>query len=161
MNAHPVVRGIVRFVVPIMIAVVLGPLIAGVPISLFDVASDIPYLFGPAPSLTFADEGRNLVAMVYLSYLIGGPIALLAGFLLSLWMVWRTPSALAVNAAAVTAIIIFVTVAEGFLGLVDEIKDRFYLLLLMGFAVFAANVCWFLLRRFARPAPAPSPQPSG
>ena len=149
-------HSVLRFVVPIAVAAVLGPLIASVALWLYGVASD---LLDPAASL--AGEGGLLFAFVVFAYLIGGPIALLAGLLVSLWMIWRPPSAVAVNAAAVIATVVWLGAAEGgFLSVVEEAQGRGALLLMLALAVFAANVCWLLLRRFARLAPAPSPQPS-
>ena len=166
MNANAVPRSAVRFVVPILVAAVPGPLIAGIAVWLFVVASD---LFDPASSLAgeggllsvLAGEGGLLFVFVGFAYLIGGPIALLAGVLLSLWMIWRPPSAVAANAAAVIATVIWLGTAEGgFPSLVEEAQGRGSLLFTLALAVFAANVCWFSLRRFVRLASAPSAQPN-
>jgi hypothetical protein len=146
MNAHPVVR----FLAPIVVAAVPGPLAVSVSLWLFGVASDV---FNPASSVSFADERGALVFDVIMAYFIGGPIALLAGLLVSLWMIWRPPSVLAVNAAAMIATAVFMTVAStGVLGPVEDTNGRSNFLFMMVAAVFAANVCWLLMRRFLRPA---------
>jgi hypothetical protein len=147
MNAHAAVRSVVRFVVPIVVAAALGPLIAGVAVWLFAV---VPDLFGPSGSLV--GDGGLLFVYVLFAYLIGGPIALLAGFLLSLWMIRRAPSALAVNAAAVIGTVIWLGVAEGGFPSLVETGGLRQVLFILVLAVLAANVCWFLLRRFAHPA---------
>ena len=70
-------------------------------------------------------------------------------------MIRRPPSALVVNAAAVIATIVFMAVAAtGILGPVEETNGRSNLLFMLVGAVFAANVCWFVMRRFLRTAPA-------
>ena len=164
MNARSIVLSVVRFVVPIVVVAVLGPLIASVAVWLSLV---VPELFDQASSLAseggllsvLAGEGGFLLVTVLYAYLIGGPIAFLAGFLLSLWMIWRPPSTLAVNATAVIATIIWLGAAEGG-RLVEETGGREELLCTLAFTVFAANVYWFWVRRFVRLAPAPNPQPS-
>jgi len=154
MNSHSVVR----FAVPSVIAVIVGPLVASVGLWLLSATWDPLDLFNPASPFSFAYEGGT-AAIVIMVYVIGGPIALLFGFLLSLWMIWRPPSRLAVNATAViaTAVCLGVTVGGGLVDLVKYSDMRRDLLLTLGFALLAANVCWLVLRRFARPAPARSP----
>jgi hypothetical protein len=150
-NAHPVVR----FLVPIVVAVVLGPLAVGVTIWLLNLASNVFRLFGPDASLTFADFHGFLVYLVIMAYVIGGPIALLAGLLVSLWMIRHPPTALVVNAAAVIATVVFMAVAAtGILGPVEQTNGRSNLFFMLVTAIFAANVCWFAMRRLLPPVPA-------
>jgi hypothetical protein len=151
MNAHPAVR----FLAPIVVAVVLGPLAVSITFWLLDLASNVFRLLDPQSGITLADYPGFLVFLVIMSYFIGGPIALLAGLLVSLWMIRRPPSALVVNAAAVIATLVFMAVAAtGILGPVEETNGRSNLLFMLVGAVFAANVCWFVMRRFLRTAPA-------
>lgn len=147
MSAHRVVT----LLAPIAVAVVLGPLVAGIAVGLFAVASD---LFDPLASFSFSDDGVLLGFDVVLAYYIGWPIALLAGILTSLWMMRGPPSALVVNAAAVIATVVFMGVAAlGVLGAIEEFNGRSNFLFTLVAAVVAANVCWLLMRRFALKAP--------
>jgi len=137
---------VVRLLAPIVVAVVLGPLVAGLAVWLFAVASDLldPVLF------SFADAGGLLVFYLIMTYFIGWPIALLAGLLVSLWMIRSPPSALAVNASAVIATTVFMGIAAtGFLGLVEETNGRSNFLFTLVAALVAANVCWLVMRPFA------------
>jgi hypothetical protein len=110
-------------------------------------------------SFSLADGlGGELVFYVIMAYFIGWPIALIAGLLVSLWMMRRPPSALAVNGAAVIATTVFMGVgALGLLGPVEETNGRSNFLFTLALAVVAANVCWLLMRRFA-PKGAPAAQ---
>jgi hypothetical protein len=147
------VKKAVRLLMPIVIAVVLGPLVAGLAVCLFAVVSSI--LDGTSSSL-FADlaDLRGLfVAYIIFAYVIGGAIALLAGILVSIWMIWREPSMIVVTGAAAMATAGFMGVgALGFLGPVEETNGRSNFLFTLVLAVIAANVCWLLTRRFARTA---------
>jgi len=139
----------IRFLAPIVVALVLGPLTIGIALWLAHVASD---LFNGTSS-TLADEGGFFAFLVIMAYVIGWPIALLAGVLVSLSMIWRPPSLLAVNGAAVLATVVFLGIAAtGVLGPVEENNGRSNLGFTLAAAVFAANVCWFAMRRFRRPA---------
>jgi hypothetical protein len=138
---------VLRFLAPIAIAVVVGPLVVSLSLWTFDVAKE---LFDPASSVSLADERGALVFVVIMAYFIGAPIAFIAGLLVSLWMIRRPPSALAVNGAAVVATVGFMVVAAtGVLGPVEETNGRSNMVFMLVAAVFAANVCWFLTRRFA------------
>jgi hypothetical protein len=154
MIAHPTVR----FLAPIVVAAVLGPLVVSIGLSLFSIVS---LVFDPAaladPRGAFAEFREGVVFLVLGAYFIGGPFAALAGLLVSLWMMRRPPSALVVNAAAVIATGIFISVATtGVFGLVEENNGRRNSMFVLVAAVFAANVCWLLTRRFTRPEPAPA-----
>jgi hypothetical protein len=153
MNSHRVAQ----LLAPIVVAGVLGPLSVSVGIWLADLASNVFRLADPASPVVLADYPGFLVFLVIMTYVIGGPIALLAGLLVSLWMIRRPPTALVVNAAAVIATVLFMAVAAtGVLGPVEETNGRSNLFFTLVAAVFAANVCWFVMRRFVRPAPAPA-----
>jgi len=144
MSAHRAVT----LLAPLVVAVVLGPLVAGIAVGLFAIASD---LFDPAASFALSDDGVVLVFDVVFAYYIGWPIALLAGVLVSLWMMRGPPSALVVNAAAAIATAGFMAVAvAGVLGPVEENNGRSNFLFTLVVALVAANGCWLLMRRFAR-----------
>ena len=143
MSAHRVAT----LLAPIVVAVVLGPLVVSIGLWLVNTA---PGLLDSEPSLSFADYRGALVFVVIMTYLIGWPIALLAGILVSLWMMKSPPSALVVNAAAVIATAAFMGVsALGVLGPVAQFNGRSNFLFTLVAALVAANVCWLLMRRFA------------
>jgi hypothetical protein len=143
MNAHRAVT----LLAPIVVAVGLGPLVVSIGLWLVNTASG---LLDAESSLSFADYRGALVFVVILTYFIGWPIALLAGILVSLWMIRRPPSALAVNAAAVIATVLFMGVsALGVFGPVEQFNGRSNMLFTLIAALVAANVCWLLMRRFA------------
>jgi len=140
----------IRLLMPIVIAVVLGPLIAGLAISLFAVFTSI---FSDTAALQFTDVMAMSVFYIMFAYLIGGAIALLAGILVSIWMIWYSPSAVVVTAAAVIATAVYMGIgALGVLGPVEWNNARSNFLFTLVLAVIAANVCWLLTRRFARTA---------
>lgn len=142
MSAHR----FVQLLAPVLIAVVLGPLVAGVTVGLFAAALEML----STASLSLAEHADLLLFYSIMAYFIGWPVALLAGLLVSLWMIRRPPNALIVNAAAVIATVIFMGVAAtGVLGPMEETNGRSNLLFTLVLAVVAANVCWLLMRPFA------------
>jgi hypothetical protein len=138
-------KKIVRLLAPIVIAVVLGPLIAGLAVTLFAVVHSVLYDTG---GLSLADLKELAVFYIIFAYVIGGAIALLAGILVSIWMIWYPPGAIVANAAAVIATVVYMGI--GALGVLEPVDSSFLFTLI--FAVIAANVCWLLTRRFARRA---------
>jgi hypothetical protein len=144
-------RKLVRFLMPIVIAVVLGPLIAGLAVCLFGLAVTI---LDPS-AVSAADLLVMSAIYIAFAYLDGAPIALLAGVLVSLWMIRRPPGLLVVVAAAVAAVGVFwLTATIGWLGLSTGITVRNNLWLTLALAAVAAAVCWLLTRRFAAELPA-------
>jgi hypothetical protein len=152
MTAHRVVE----LLAPVVVAVVLGPLAVSVTFWVLDLASNVFHLLDPDSGMSLADFGGFFVFLVIMAYFIGGPIALLAGVLVSLWMLRRPPTALVVNAAAVIATVIFMAVAaSGVLGPVEETNGRSNFFFMLVAAVFAANVCWFVMQRILRATSGP------
>jgi len=145
MTSHPMTKKIVRLLAPIVIAVVLGPLIAGLAVTLFAVVHSVLYDTG---GLSLADLKELAVFYIIFAYVIGGAIALLAGILVSIWMIWYPPGAIVANAAAVIATVVYMGI--GALGVLWPVDSSFLFTLV--FAVIAANGCWLLMRRFARRA---------
>jgi len=145
MTSHPMTKKIVRLLAPIVIAVVLGPLIAGLAVTLFAVVHSVLYDTG---GLSLADLKELAVFYIIFAYVIGGAIALLAGILVSIWMIWYPPGAIVANAAAAIATIVYMGI--GALGVLEPVDSSFLFTLV--FAVIAANGCWLLMRRFARRA---------
>lgn len=145
MSAHRVVQ----LLVPIVVAFVLGPLVAGLVIGLFFTASEM-LLTG---SLSLSKHGDWLIHYPFMAYFFFWQIALLAGVLISLWMIWRPLSWLVVNAAAVIAAAAFMGVAAlGLFGPMQEQNGRSNFAFALVCAVIAANGCWLLMRPFARKA---------
>jgi hypothetical protein len=135
---------------PIVIAIVLGPLIAGLAVCLF---TTIVAIFNQTDALGFVDLLRVLVPMfgfyIAVAYMAGWQIALLAGLLVSIWMIWRPPTLFVAMAAAVIATSGYMAVgAVGLLGPEELINARSNFLFTLVLAVIAAAVCWVLTRRF-------------
>ncbi len=140
------VRRALQLLAPIVVASLLGPLLVAIALALFGIASDLIGGSLPAAGDTFG----MFVFQAIMAYFIGGPIAFLAGLLVSLWMIWRAPNALVVNAAAVLATAAFMGVAaSGVLGPVEETNGRSNFLFMLVCAIVAANICWLLMRPFA------------
>ena len=99
--------------------------------------------FAPLNIQYFIGVDGISVAMILLTASV-----VLAGILVSIWMIWYPPSAIVVTAAAVIATVVYMGI--GALGVLGPIDSSFLFTLV--FAVIAANVCWLLTRRFARAA---------
>jgi hypothetical protein len=139
-----------RFLMPIVIAVVLGPLLAGLIVCLFALSL---YFFG-YDNGPLAELFSMFWVYIMFAYFEGGPVALVAGLLVSIWMIWRRPGLLVVIVAAIAAIGLCY-LADGF-GMFNPIGGPLVsnnLGLMLVLSVMGASVCWFLTRRFA---PAPS-----
>jgi hypothetical protein len=135
----------IRLLMPIVIAVALGPLIAGLAVTLFAVVISV---FDGSGVMSLSDLKELSVFYIIFAYVIGGAIALLAGILVSIWMIWYPPSAIVVTAAAVIATVVYMVI--GALGVLGPVDSSFLFTLV--FAVIAANGCWLVMRRFARTA---------
>jgi hypothetical protein len=137
-----------RLVMPIVIAVALGPLIAGLVVSVFAVITNI---LDNAGSLAIADLLDLFGFYIVFAYVLGTVIALLAGTLVSIWIVWRPASTIVVIAAAVIATGVYMGIgALGFLGPTEWTNARSNFLVTLMLAAIAAAGCWFLTRRFVR-----------
>jgi hypothetical protein len=137
-------RKFVRLLMPIVVAVMVGPLIGGL---IFCLLAIYTSFFDPATPV--ADLFVMFGIYIGGAYLIGGPVALLAGLLVSIWMIWRQPSFVAVNAAAIAAIgLCFLSDRIGLSGPIPIVSNNLGLMLAV--AIIAANVCWLLTRRFVK-----------
>ena len=137
----------VRLLMPIVVAVVLGPLIAGLAVCVLAFASN---LFDLADSLPLVDLFKLFGFFIVFAYPKGFGIALLAGVLVSIWMISRPPSLIVVVAAALLATAIYFAISA--LGLVRPIEvtsARADFLLIFALAAIAAIGCWLLTRRVA------------
>jgi hypothetical protein len=137
----------VRLLMPVVVAVALGPLIAGLAVCVLAIVSN---LFNPIGSLPIADLFPMFGVYIIFAYMLGSQIALLAGILVSLWMISRPPDLIVVVAAALLATAVFLGLsALGVLGLAELTNARANFLLIPALAVIAAIGCWLLTRRFA------------
>jgi hypothetical protein len=143
-------KKLIRLLMPIVIAGVLGPLIAGLIFCLLAVSTS---LFDQAGGTPLADLLPMFAVYIGFAYLEGGAIALLAGALVSLWMIWRPPGFLVAIAAAIIAVVIFRLAADSEpLGPIGGGMVRNNLALALALGVIAAGICWLLTRRFIRTA---------
>jgi hypothetical protein len=143
-------KNLVGFLMPIVIAVVLGPLIAGL---IFCVVAIVTSIFDAAGATPVADLFVMFGFYIMFAYLAGAPIALLAGLLVSIWMIRRPPGLLVAVAAAIAAVGVFRLTAEidpMSWGAVSSVRNNLVLTLVL--AVAAAAVSWLLTRRFAKSA---------
>jgi hypothetical protein len=132
---------------PVIVAVVLGPLIAGLAVCLLAVVNS---LFDPTLRLPLADWFTMFGFYIFAAYISGGAIALLAGILVSLWMISRPPSLIVAVAAAVLATAVWFGLgATGILGPVEYTSSRANAPVIFPLAIVAAIGCWLLMRRFA------------
>jgi len=134
-------RKVARHLIPILAAVLVGPLIAGFAVSLYAMRDDI---FDSTHTFSFADEFGSSVAYILFAYIFGGPIALLAGVLVSIGMIWRKPNALLAIGSAVIATCVYTGIAT----LVDLPRVDIWFMLI--FAVIAASGCWLLSLPFLK-----------
>ena len=138
---------LIRFLMPIVIAVALGPLIAGLAVSIFAFGTSI---FNNTGSLLMADHFKMSGVYIAFAYILGSAIAVLAGVLVSIWMIWRPPNAIVVIAAAVIATCGYMGVGALGLGSAEWTNARSNFLFTLVLAVIAAAGCWFLTRRFVK-----------
>jgi hypothetical protein len=137
---------LVRFVLTVAIATVLGPLIGGVTFFLLRVAMEI------AQSEFDAADIRGLfVLMVVGAYVVGGVIAFVAGTIVAVAALWRQPTFAVIIAATVVANVgyFLVTEPQVFLSAGYPIPFGAFTVTL-AFSAFAATVCWLLFRRLLR-----------
>jgi hypothetical protein len=141
------VKKLARLLLPMVIAVVLGPLVAGLAVCLLAVYTNVS---DPATALPLADLFVMFAIYISFAYLEGAPIALLAGLLVSIWMLFRPPGLVVAVVAAALAVALFRLAAEfAWLGPIRGGLALNNFRLLLALAVVAAAVCWLLMRRFA------------
>ena len=143
---------LIRLLLPIVIAIVLGPLFAGLAVCLFTAAIAI---FNQTDGLGMVETIQVLVSMfafyIAVAYMAGWQIALLAGVLVSIWMIRRPPTAFVAIAAAVIATSGYMAIgAVGILGPEELTNARSNYWFTLVLAVIAATGCWLLTRRFVR-----------
>jgi len=138
-------RRLFRFLMPIVVAVVLGPLVAGLIVCLFALSL---YLFG-YDNGPIAELFSIFWVYITFAYFEGGPVALVAGLLVSIWMIWRQPGLMVVILAAIAAIALCYVVDR--FGMFNPIGGPLVsnnLGLMLVLSILAAAICWLLTRRF-------------
>ena len=138
-------KRLLRFFLPIVIAVVLGPLFAGLAVCLYAAAQ---FVVATDPGPVAGLLGLCMLYMMF-AYVLGWPIALLAGLLMSIWMVFRAPGIVGVLAATVAAV--GLTWLAAFADLMGPLPNLAYgaMALTLGVSLVAAIACWLLTRPFA------------
>lgn len=93
----------IRLFMPIVVAVALGPLIAGLVFCALTAANNV---FGQI-GLPIDDLLKSFGVYILFAYIEGGPVALLAGLLLSIWMIRYPPGFAVANVAAAISVGLF------------------------------------------------------
>jgi len=95
--------------------------------------TDLPVMFG---------------VYIIFSYILGVPIAFLAGLLMSIWMISRPPGFIVAIGSSDISVGLYRLVAEpGFLSPARTFQARANFALIMALAVISAGFCWLLTRR--------------
>jgi hypothetical protein len=131
-------RRLLRFSLPIVIAGVLGPLIGGLAICLFAAGQ---YVVDKDPG-PIADLFGIFPLYMIFAYVLGWPIAVLAGLLVSISMIFRPPGIVAAVG------LLWLAAAANLMGPLPNLAYGM-LALTLGLSVVAAIACWLLARPFA------------
>jgi hypothetical protein len=135
-----------RLLMPIVVAGGLGPLVGGLAFCLF---AAVLAVIDPTPGAPISDLFGIFALYIVFAYVLGWPIALLAGLLMSIWMMVRPPSLVAAIAATVAAVgLLWLADAANLMGPVPNLAHGM-LALTLGVSAVAAIVCWLLLRPLA------------
>ena len=140
-------KRLARLLMPIVVAGVLGPLIAGLIFCLFALFT---YVSDPG-GISLAELFTIFGIYIIFAYFEGGAIALLAGLLVSIWMIRRPPGFVVAIVAAVAAVGLYRLAAD--IGWLSPSGGSLVVNpLTLAVSVVAAGVCWLLMRRFAATA---------
>ena len=124
----------IRFLMIVLISAALAPSIGG--LAFFAVRAAIDLV-----SSGLSEIRGLFVIVMFGTYAVGGPIALLAGFLVAFFDLWRTPSLPVVLGAIIVAnVIILVTqpiIGFGWGGFLINLAT----------SIFAGIVCWLSFRQ--------------
>jgi hypothetical protein len=136
----------VRLIAPVLIAVVLGPLVAGL---VFCALAVVTNVLDPATATPLADLLKMFAIYIAVAYFQGAPIAFLAGLLMSIWMIRRPPGIVPAVVAAIAAVGLFWLAADAeWLRPIGGGMVRNNLALTLAVGAVAAGACWLLTRRF-------------
>src|SRR5690349_14618553 len=123
-------KRLLRFLMPIAVAGILGPLAGGLAVCVLVAGTYLAdWPLGPIADLL----GACMLYMVF-AYVLGWPIALLAGLLMSIWMSFRAPGIIAAVAAAANLLGPLPNLAFGTFAFT------------LGASVAAAILCWLVVR---------------
>ena len=137
----------IRLLMPIAVAVRLGPLVAGLCFCALAISTN---LFDQAGGLPIADLFKMYGIYIAFAYFEGSGIALLAGFLVSIWMIWRPPGLHVAVVAALGSVGLYRLAAQiGALSPSGASLVRNNIALTLALAAVSASGCWLLTRRFA------------
>jgi hypothetical protein len=128
---------VARFVLTVIIAMLLGPLIGGVGFFLVSAAIEIAQ-----SRLDPADLGGMFLLFMVGAYVVGGVIAFLAGTIVAVAALWRSPTfPLIASATLIANVVCYLAIQPG----VSYSTDGF--LVNLATSTFAATVCWAVFRR--------------
>jgi hypothetical protein len=137
-------KRLLRLSMPIIIAVVLGPLFAGLAVCLY-AAAQFAVATDPGPIAGLL--GLCVLYMMF-AYVLGWPIAVLAGVLMSVWMMFRAPGVVGAIAATVAAVgLMWLVAAADLTGPVPNLAYGM-LALTLAVSVAAAIACWLITLPF-------------
>jgi hypothetical protein len=138
-------KSLLRFSLPIVIAGVVGPLFAGLAVCLYAAAQ---FVVATDPGPIAGLLGLCVLYMMF-AYVLGWPIALLAGVLMSMWMMFRAPVLIGVIVATVAAVgFLWLAAAADFMGPLPNLAYGM-LTLTLAVSVVAAIACWLITLPFA------------
>jgi hypothetical protein len=138
-------KRLLRLSMPILVAGVLGPLFGGLAVCLYAAAQ---YVVATDPGPIAGLLGLGALYMLF-AYVLGWPIAVLAGLLVSIWMIFRVPGIVAAVTAAVAAVgLLWLAAAADLMGPVPNIAYG-ALALTLPVSVVAAIACWLVTRPLA------------
>ena len=138
-------KRLLRFLMPILVAGLLGPLFGGLAVCLYAAAQ---YLVATDPGTIAGLLGLCALYMLF-AYVLGWPIAVLAGLLVSIWLIFRAPGIIAAVAAAIAAVgLLWLAAAADLMGAVPNVAYG-ALGLTLAVSVVAAIACWLVTRPLA------------
>ena len=138
-------KRLLRFSLPIVIAGVLGPLIGGLAICLFAAGQ---YVVDKDPG-PIADLFGIFPLYMIFAYVLGWPIAVLAGLLMSIWMIFRAPGIIGAIVASVAAVgLMWLAAAADLMGPMPNLAYGM-LAATLAVSVVAAIACWLITLPFA------------
>jgi hypothetical protein len=143
-------KRVLRLLMPILVAGVLGPLFAGLAVCLYAAAQ---FVVATDPGPIAGLLGLCVLYMMF-AYVLGWPIAVLAGVLMSVWIMFRPPGIVGTLVATVAAVGLLWLVARA--DLMGPVPNLAFgaLTLTLAVSIVAAVACWLITRPFvSRTAP--------
>ena len=138
-------KKLLRLSMPIVIAAVLGPLFGGLAVCLYAAAQ---FVVATDPGPIAGLLGLCMLYMMF-AYVLGWPIAVLAGALMSVWMIFRAPGVIGAIVATVAAIgLLWLAAAADLMGPLPNLAYGM-LTLTLAVSLVAAIACWLITLRLA------------